>query len=148
MEQRADHHVQVTSGEGHEEKVQNEKLQDGAYGKQSCCFDIADWKAVRDMDHTYLLKLSSGLTWLTHGLARAVCDPVMGDSSLEEDGHMYVKEGLLGVYRDRIIPLATVITPNQYEAQLLTSRSIKTQQDALAVCQDLQQRGPSTVVRV
>ena len=70
----------------------------------------------------------------------------MGDSSLEEEGHMYVKEGLLKVYRDLIVPLATVLTPNQYEAQLLTGRSIQTQQDALSVCLDLQQRGPSTVV--
>ncbi|KAK9825962.1 hypothetical protein WJX74_001552 [Apatococcus lobatus] len=78
--------------------------------------------------------------------ATYVCDPVMGDSALGEDGRMYVSKGLLGVYRDLIIPLATVITPNQYEAELLSGRTIKTQKDAVEVCRDLRQRGPTTVV--
>ena len=71
----------------------------------------------------------------------------MGDSALGEGGRMYVSKGLLGVYRDLIVPLATVITPNQYEAELLSGRTIKTQQDAVEVCRDLRKRGPTTVVR-
>lgn len=71
----------------------------------------------------------------------------MGDSALGEGGRMYVSEGLLGVYRDLIVPLATVITPNQYEAELLSGRTIKTQQDAVEVCRALRKRGPTTVVR-
>lgn len=41
-----------------------------------------------------------------------VCDPVMGDH-----GKMYVPEELLPVYREHIVPLADIITPNQYEAE-------------------------------
>lgn len=42
----------------------------------------------------------------------AVCDPVMGDN-----GKMYVCKELLPVYREHIVPLADIITPNQFEAE-------------------------------
>nr|CRZ23881.1 Bm4525 [Brugia malayi] len=38
------------------------------------------------------------------------CDPVMGD-----DGNYYVPKELMPVYRDIVIPLADVITPNVFE---------------------------------
>ena len=41
-----------------------------------------------------------------------VCDPVMGDN-----GSMYVPAELLPIYREHIVPLADIITPNQYEAE-------------------------------
>ena len=43
-----------------------------------------------------------------------VCDPVLGD-----EGHMYVPTELVGAYRDNLIPLADVLTPNQFEVELL-----------------------------
>lgn len=42
----------------------------------------------------------------------SVCDPVMGD-----DGKMYVPEECLPIYRDLLIPLADIITPNQFEVE-------------------------------
>ncbi|MBU2232902.1 MAG: pyridoxal kinase [Alphaproteobacteria bacterium] len=44
-----------------------------------------------------------------------VCDPVMGDDDLG----LFVEEGLIGVFRDRLVSIASVITPNQYEIELL-----------------------------
>lgn len=41
-----------------------------------------------------------------------VCDPVMGDN-----GEMYVPKELLPIYRDQILPIADIITPNQFEAE-------------------------------
>jgi pyridoxine kinase len=41
-----------------------------------------------------------------------VCDPVMGDN-----GKMYVPEELLEIYKNTILPLADIITPNQFEAE-------------------------------
>lgn len=41
-----------------------------------------------------------------------VCDPVMGDN-----GQLYVPKELLEIYRDKLIPLADVITPNQFEVE-------------------------------
>ncbi|XP_014675841.1 PREDICTED: pyridoxal kinase-like, partial [Priapulus caudatus] len=49
-----------------------------------------------------------------------VCDPVMGDN-----GHMYVPKELLPIYRDHLVALADILTPNQYEAELLTGLQIK-----------------------
>jgi len=42
----------------------------------------------------------------------SVCDPVLGD-----DGKMYVPEALKEIYKKEILPLADVITPNQYELE-------------------------------
>ncbi|KAJ3053286.1 hypothetical protein HK097_004617 [Rhizophlyctis rosea] len=45
-----------------------------------------------------------------------VLDPVMGDND-----KLYVHPDLVPVYRDTLCPLADMITPNAYEAELLTS---------------------------
>lgn len=45
-------------------------------------------------------------------LSFSVCDPVMGDNN-----KMYVPEELLPVYQEEIVPLADIITPNQFEAE-------------------------------
>ncbi|XP_029315495.1 pyridoxal kinase-like [Cottoperca gobio] len=70
-----------------------------------------------------------------------VCDPVMGDQ-----GAMYVPEYLLPVYRDKVVPLADILTPNQFEAELLTGRKITTEEDAVEVMDLLHKMGPETVV--
>ncbi|XP_060803280.1 pyridoxal kinase [Amyelois transitella] len=70
-----------------------------------------------------------------------VCDPVMGD-----DGRMYVPEDILPVYRDIIVPLADIITPNQFEAELLTGLKMKSVEDALKVTKAFHEKGVKTVV--
>nr|CAG4650300.1 EOG090X09AY [Sida crystallina] len=70
-----------------------------------------------------------------------VCDPVMGDN-----GHLYVPEELLSIYRDLLIPLADVITPNQFEAELLTGKKIESESDALECMKLLHGKGAKTVV--
>ncbi|XP_069801289.1 pyridoxal kinase isoform X2 [Dendropsophus ebraccatus] len=74
-----------------------------------------------------------------------VCDPVLGDK-WNGEGSMYVPEELLPVYRDLVVPVADIITPNQFEAELLTGRKIHTQQEAVQVMDMLHSLGPSTVV--
>ncbi|XP_039713746.1 pyridoxal kinase [Pteropus medius] len=74
-----------------------------------------------------------------------VCDPVMGDKRNGE-GSMYVPEDLLPVYKDKVVPVADIITPNQFEAELLSGRKIRTQEEALAVMDMLHAMGPDTVV--
>lgn len=49
----------------------------------------------------------------------------MGDA-----GKMYVPEALLPIYRDEIIPLADIATPNQFEVELLTGKKVVTEDDA------------------
>ncbi|XP_036426364.1 pyridoxal kinase-like [Colossoma macropomum] len=70
-----------------------------------------------------------------------VCDPVMGDN-----GAMYVPEALLPVYKEKVVPVADIITPNQFEAELLTGRKIGTEKDAVEVMDLLHGMGPDTVV--
>uniref|UniRef100_A0A3P9H956 Pyridoxal kinase n=1 Tax=Oryzias latipes TaxID=8090 RepID=A0A3P9H956_ORYLA len=69
------------------------------------------------------------------------CDPVLGDQ-----GAMYVPENLLPIYKTMVVPLADILTPNQFEAELLTGRTIKTAADAVQVMDLLHDMGPETVV--
>ena len=70
-----------------------------------------------------------------------VCDPVLGDH-----GRIYTKPELVEVYRQVVVPLANVLTPNQFELELLTGREAKTDEDILRCVDDLHRRGPETVV--
>ncbi|XP_038615916.1 pyridoxal kinase [Tachyglossus aculeatus] len=74
-----------------------------------------------------------------------VCDPVMGDK-WNGEGSMYVPEDLLPVYKEKVVPVSDIITPNQFEAELLTGRKIHTQEEALEVMDLLHSMGPETVV--
>lgn len=38
-------------------------------------------------------------------------------------------EDLLPVYREKVVPVADIITPNQFEAELLTRRKIHSQEE-------------------
>ena len=76
------------------------------------------------------------------GLFAAVCDPVLGDN-----GKLYVPEDLVQVYRDFALPHASLLTPNQFELELLTQRTVATEQDAQAACAQLHEQGVPTVVR-
>lgn len=71
---------------------------------------------------------------------KLVCDPVLGDH-----GKFYVPPELVGVYRDTVIPVADVVTPNQFEVEQLTGIVIKTLEDARKACDKLHCMGPSTV---
>lgn len=70
-----------------------------------------------------------------------VCDPVMGDN-----GKMYVPEDILPVYRDIVVPLADILTPNQFEAELITGLEMKCLAGALKIIQVLHEKGVKTVV--
>lgn len=53
-----------------------------------------------------------------------VCDPVLGD-----DSKLYVPKELIPLYRDELLPLADVITPNDFEVEQLTGIKIRTIED-------------------
>nr|XP_003218993.1 PREDICTED: pyridoxal kinase [Anolis carolinensis] len=74
-----------------------------------------------------------------------VCDPVMGDKWSGE-GYMYVPEDLFPVYKEKVVPVADIITPNQFEAELLTGRKIHSEKEAIEVMDMLHNMGPETVV--
>lgn len=70
------------------------------------------------------------------------CDPVMGDVGRG----FYVREGIPEFMRDRVVPAAQIITPNQFELEFLTGRSAKTLDDVLAAAGAARELGPETVL--
>lgn len=62
-----------------------------------------------------------------------------------DNGAMYVPPEILPVYKDLIVPLADVLTPNQFEAELITGYPVKTLKDALYVIKLLHDKGVKTV---
>ena len=71
-----------------------------------------------------------------------VCDPVMGDV----DGGFYVRPGLPEFFRDRAVPMADIITPNQFELEYLTGRTIHDLPDALDAAAQARALGPKVVL--
>ncbi|XP_050464771.1 pyridoxal kinase [Cataglyphis hispanica] len=69
-----------------------------------------------------------------------VCDPVMGDN-----GKMYVPEALKEIYKKEIVPLADVLTPNQFELELLTNEKITNMTELQNVIKKLHQIGPNII---
>ncbi|XP_050682486.1 pyridoxal kinase isoform X1 [Leptidea sinapis] len=70
-----------------------------------------------------------------------VCDPVMGDN-----GQMYVPDSILPVYRDDVVPLADILTPNQFEAECLTGLTMNDFNGAIRIIQALHDKGVKIVV--
>jgi len=66
------------------------------------------------------------------------CDPVLGDI----DTGIYVKPGIDAFFRDRAIPAADLVTPNHFELEHLTGRTVSTMNEALAAARTLLQGGP------
>ena len=71
-----------------------------------------------------------------------LCDPVMGDVGRG----FFVREGIPAFFRDRAVPRAKIITPNQFELEHLTQRTIKNLDDAVAACEDAHKMGPEIVL--
>lgn len=70
-----------------------------------------------------------------------VCDPVLGD-----EGKLYVPQELVSVYREKVVPVASMLTPNQFEAELLTGSRIVSEKEGREACNILHAAGPSKVV--
>lgn len=72
------------------------------------------------------------------------CDPVIGDI----DTQVYVRPGIPEFFRDRIIALSDILTPNHFELEWLTGRKVATLADALSAARALMGSGshPSIVL--
>lgn len=75
-----------------------------------------------------------------------LCDPVMGDVGRG----VFVRPELPELIRSQAIPEADLVTPNQFELELLTGRTVKTLEGALDAARLLRETlragGPRTVV--
>jgi pyridoxine kinase len=70
------------------------------------------------------------------------CDPVIGDV----DTGSYVTAGIAEFFRDRALALADIITPNRFELEYLTGRSIATLAEAAVAAAALRALGPKIVL--
>ncbi len=71
-----------------------------------------------------------------------VCDPVMGDL----DEGFFVRPGIPEFFRDRAVPAADIVTPNQFELGSLVGRQLVTLDDVLAAARNVRKLGPRMVV--
>lgn len=73
------------------------------------------------------------------------CDPVMGDVGRG----VFVRPELPDLIRDLVVPQADILTPNQFELELLTGQKIQTLEDALHAAQTLRTRmRPNAIVLI
>jgi pyridoxine kinase len=70
------------------------------------------------------------------------CDPVLGD----RDRGLFVQAAIPPLVRDRLCPLADILTPNHFEFEYLVGASAATSGAVIAQAQMLLARGPSTVI--
>lgn len=59
---------------------------------------------------------------------------------------MYAPKSLIPIYQNKILPLADICTPNQFEAELLTGKTIRTEEDAWRAIEWFHQKGVKIVV--
>lgn len=71
-----------------------------------------------------------------------VCDPVMGDVGRG----FFVREGLPEVIRDQAVPLANIVTPNQFELEYLVDGKITNLTEAIEAGRELTAQGPDYVL--
>lgn len=70
------------------------------------------------------------------------CDPVMGDVGRG----FFVAPGIPEMYRDRIVPQADIVTPNQFELEFLTGQEATTLDELLQAADALRASGPGIVL--
>ena len=74
--------------------------------------------------------------------ARYCCDPVIGDVGRG----VFVRPGIPEFMREHAVPASDIITPNQFELDMLSGRSTSTLTDARAAVQVVRALGPAVVL--
>ena len=70
------------------------------------------------------------------------CDPVMGDVGRG----FYVKPDIPDIFKKELIPLADIVTPNQFELEAITGMNTQNLGDALKAIKILHEMGPSIIL--
>lgn len=73
---------------------------------------------------------------------RYCCDPVLGD----RDRGLFVRADIPPLVRERLLPLADIITPNHFEFEWLCGTTAASANQVIAAARALMAHGPSTVV--
>ena len=70
-----------------------------------------------------------------------ICDPVIANES-----GLFVEELIAYAIRHYLLPLADILTPNQFEFEYLTGISINSVSDVIKGCDLLREFGPKAIV--
>jgi pyridoxine kinase len=70
------------------------------------------------------------------------CDPVMGDVGRG----LYVQNDIPGIFSGILLPLADIITPNQFELELLSGVKADTDENAQKAIAVLHKKGPGVIL--
>lgn len=78
----------------------------------------------------------------THKVGKIVLDPVM----VAKSGDKLLRDEAIDALKTELIPLATIITPNMPEAEVLSGQTIRTKNDLEEVAKALLELGPHAVL--
>jgi pyridoxine kinase len=74
--------------------------------------------------------------------AKFCCDPVIGDI----DTGPYVRDGVAEFFRDAALTVTDIVTPNRFELEFLTGRTVASLADATQAADALRGKGPGIVL--
>ncbi|PTM42279.1 pyridoxal kinase PdxY [Bosea sp. 124] len=106
----------------------------------SCTGVLSGYMGSADIGHAIL----SAVERVRAANPKAVycCDPVIGDVGRG----VFVRPGIPEFMREQAIPAADIVTPNQFELELLTDIEIRTIADAHRAVEALRDAGPKVVL--
>jgi len=78
-----------------------------------------------------------------YGLSPVVLDPVFRAST----GTCLLEPDALGVVKERLLPVAAVVTPNLDEAELLTGKKVRTLKEMERAAREIYRMGPRVVIK-
>lgn len=106
----------------------------------SCAGLLSGYMGSADIGHAIL----SAVERVRAANPKAVycCDPVMGDVGRG----VFVRPGIPEFMREQAVPAADIVTPNQFELELLTDIEIRTIADAHRAVEALRDAGPKVVL--
>ncbi len=70
------------------------------------------------------------------------CDPVIGDVGRG----VFVRPGIPEFFRDQAVPMADLLTPNQFELELLSGRKVATLEEAGQAADKVHAMGPKVIL--
>lgn len=105
-------------------------------------YDIILTGYTRSLQHLEIMEVTVKKVRALRPDALYLCDPVLGDN-----GSYYVPSELAEVYKSRLLPLATVVTPNLFECEVLAGgMRITDLPSAVLAAQRIHALGPKIVI--
>jgi hydroxymethylpyrimidine/phosphomethylpyrimidine kinase len=99
-----------------------------------------------DAVKTGMLASAAIVAAVCDGLAQTSAPVVVDPVAVSKHGDSLLSAGTLEAVRERLLPLATVVTPNLHEAELLTGLTIEDEDGMLSAARVIGDMGPAWVL--